>query len=130
MSQRDIAEALGIGHATLERWLKDHPELRAQYALGREDATDHVERSLYERATGYSHPSEKIVVVSDGNNSGSHVERVEITEHYAPDPVSLKMWLTNRRNKQWADKTTVLVGEDRASRIAKARERAKKPRGD
>ncbi len=105
----EIAEALGIDRATLDRWIDKHPELAAAYAIGRDEASDHVERALFERATGYSHPSEKIVVVSGGQGMGSSVERVDITEHYPPDPAALKMWLNNRRPTDWADKQQVSV---------------------
>lgn len=104
LPKTEMAEALGISTDTLDRWLKEHPELAAAYALGRDDATDHVERSLYARATGYSHPSEKIVVVSGGPGMGSSVERVPIVEQYPPDAAALKLWLTNRRPEHWRDK--------------------------
>lgn len=48
-------------------------------------------------------------MVSGGQGMGSSVERVDITEHYPPDPAALKMWLNNRRPKDWADKQTVSV---------------------
>lgn len=104
-----IAEALGINRCTLDRWLVAHPELAAEYELGRDDAHDFTEKSLFERANGYSHPSEKIVVVTGPHGTGSSVERVEIIEHYPPDPASLRMWLNNRRPKDWQDKQTLAV---------------------
>lgn len=126
-SQREIAEVLGIAHSTFVRWLAEHPELSVQYKLGREDATDNVERALYERATGYTFPSEKIVVVSGGQGMGSSVERVDITEHYPPDPAALKLWLTNRRGKDWSDKqsiehTVTVTPEEMAARRKRARD--------
>lgn len=118
---------LGIAHSTFVRWLAEHPELSVQYKLGREDATDNVERALYERATGYTFPSEKIVVVSGGQGMGSSVERVDITEHYPPDPAALKLWLTNRRGKDWSDKqsiehTVTVTPEEMAARRKRARD--------
>lgn len=129
MPKCEIAEILGVATTTLDRWLKEHPEFAAAYALGRDDATDHVERSLYARANGYSHPSEKIVVVSGGKDEGASIERVPITEHYPPDAAALKFWLTNRKPKDWAEKSTVTHIEDRATRLQRARERSKKPPG-
>ncbi len=120
MPQREIAEEFGISPSTLTEWLRDHPELSAQYKLGREDCTDRVERSLEERANGYKHEAEKIVVAR------GVVKRVKVVEQYPPDPTSMKFWLTNRRGKEWAEKSTITIGDDRAARIAKARERTKK----
>lgn len=119
-SQRDIAEAFGIAHSTLVEWLAEHPELAVQWKLGREDCTDDVERALDERAKGYSHVAEKIVVTN------GKIKRVKTVEHYPPDPTSVKFWLTNRRGKEWAEKSTITIGEDRATRIARARERTRK----
>ncbi len=120
MPQYDIAETLGISHTTLVNWLRDHPDFLAAYKLGKEDCTDRIERSLEERANGYKHEAEKIVVVN------GKVKRVKTVEHYPPDATSLKFWLTNRRGKEWAEKSTITIGEDRATRIARARERTKK----
>ncbi len=103
-TKTDIAEAFGIARTTLDDWLKAHPEMATEYALGRDEASDHVEKALFERAVGYSHPSEKIVVVSSGQGLGSSVERVDITEHYPPDPAALKLWLTNRRSREWKER--------------------------
>lgn len=120
MSQRDIAEEFGINHSTLVDWLAEHPELAAQWRLGREDCTDKIERTLEERANGFKHASEKIFVVR------GKIKRVKTIEQYPPDATSMKFWLTNRRPKDWQEKSTVHVIEDRAARIAKARERTKK----
>lgn len=127
LPKTEIAETLKIDRVTLDRWLAKHPEFAAAYALGREDATDHVERSLFARANGYSHPSEKIVVVSGGQGMGSSVERVDITEHYPPDPAALKLWLTNRRGKDWSDKQAVehtfsVSAEEMAARRKRAKD--------
>lgn len=104
-TQLEIAEALGIGLATFKRWMDVHPLFRAAYELGCDAAIDHAERALWERATGYTFSSEKIVVVSGGQGAGSSVERVPITEHVPPDPTCLKYLLGNRRPARWTDKT-------------------------
>lgn len=102
-TMQDLAELLGIAQSTLTLWRQIHPEFSASIALGKEDATDRVERSLFERATGYTFASEKIVVVSNGGDAGSSVERVPIKEHCPPDVGAQKYWLGNRRPKEWSD---------------------------
>jgi hypothetical protein len=119
----EISQVFGIAWATLTEWREKHPELAAAIKLGKKDAVKRVERALFERATGYTHASEKIVVVSGGKDQGSSIERVPIVEHYPPDPVALKFYLTNREPKDWAEKSTVVISEDRATRLAKARAR-------
>ncbi len=129
-----LAEVLGVHRSTMDEWRINHPEFSAMIELGREDALDHVEASLHQRAVGYQHPSEKIVVVSGGQGEGSHVERVDITVQYPPDPAAAMHILKNKRPKDWKDKQVIehqgLAGL--AQRLARGveRERVKrKPEG-
>lgn len=106
-TQADMAEAFGVARSTLEEWINAHPEFSVAIKLGREDATNRVERALFERAVGYSHPSEKIVVVSGGQGMGSTVERVATTEHYPPETPAALAWLKNKRPGEWKDKQVI-----------------------
>ena len=117
----DLAKAFGVNPDTITEWRHNHTEFSVAINLGREDAVDNVERSLQERATGYSHPSEKILVI-DGA-----VERVATTEHYPPDTAAASLFLRNKRPKEWKDRTEVAVsGLDALSkRMDAARARAK-----
>ena len=72
--------------------------------VAKEDADNRVERSLYNRAVGYTFKSEKIVTVSRGANMGSDIERVPIKEHVPPDVTAQIFWLKNRRKDQWRDR--------------------------
>jgi transposase-like protein len=107
----DVAEHFDVNRSTITEWIKNHAEFSAAIDLGREDATDRVERALFERATGYSWPSEKLMTVSDGGGGGSHVERHKITEHVPPDPAALKFFLSNRRRKEWAERQQIEGGD-------------------
>ena len=119
-TKQDVAELLGIARSTLDEWRQNHPEFSVAFELGKEDSTDKVERSLLERAVGYSHPAQKVVVV-DGV-----IHKVGITEHYPPEVSAIKYVLGNRRPKEWSDKTTVELNglEGLVQRLANARRRA------
>ncbi len=104
---RDVAKLLGVNSDTINEWRKVHPEFSVAIELGRDDAVDAVERALWERATGFTHPSEKVVVVSGGEGMGSHVEKVPITVQYPPDTAAIKLLLTNKRAREWKDRTEV-----------------------
>lgn len=103
----DLAEALGVHRSTMDEWRINHPEFSAMIELGREDATDRVERALFERATGYDFTEEKALVVSQGEGMGSAVEKHEVKAHCPPDPTALKFWLSNRRRDRWSDRTKI-----------------------
>lgn len=96
-TDEQVAEYFKVSDSTLRRWVKDNKEFRQARKRGR-DADMNVERSLYERAMGYSHPEEKIFC-SDGE-----VTRVQTMRHYPPDPTAMIFWLKNRRPEQWRDK--------------------------
>ncbi|WP_420465605.1 helix-turn-helix domain-containing protein [Panacagrimonas sp.] len=94
----EVAEFFNIPRTTLYRWMNDHPELRDALKLGKVAADERVERSLYERATGYSHPD-----VHVSNYQGA-VTLTPINKVYPPDTTAMIFWLKNRRPEEWRDK--------------------------
>ena len=113
-TEREIAAALGIAVSTLNRWTHDHPKFRDSLKPGKKPADDRVERSLYQRATGYSFDSEKLVpydhveTLVKGNDEKvlvreKRVMRVPIVEHVPPDTTAAIFWLKNRRKDDWRD---------------------------
>jgi len=100
----DIAAFFGITRATLDAWKERHDGFRAVLDEAASDADRDVERSLYERATGYSHPEDKVFA-----NAGKPLV-VATTKHYPPDPTSMMFWLKNRQPARWRDKVEHQVG--------------------
>ena len=49
-SQAEIAETLGVDYVSLWRWANRYPAFCKALKIGRDHATDRVERTLYERA--------------------------------------------------------------------------------
>ena len=92
-----VAKEIGISHATLIKWKKEHPEFLKALKIGKKRTDEKVITALYERAIGYSHPSEKIVSYK-GN-----IKRVPITKHYPPDVAACFIWLKNRLRDEWKD---------------------------
>jgi hypothetical protein len=107
----EIADALKIGNKTFYRWRNEHPEFRQATAMGKEAADERVERSLYQRALGYSHPAVKIFMPA---NAEAPVY-AEYIEHYPPDTAAASLWLRNRKSQEWRDKVDhELTGKDGA----------------
>ena len=77
------------------------PEFSAAVRQGKEDASDRVERALFERACGYSHPAVKILVVDKG------VQKVDYIQHYPPDTAAASLWLRNMRPVYWKERQTL-----------------------
>jgi transcriptional regulator with XRE-family HTH domain len=103
-TDKQIAEKLGVSESTLNLWKNEHPEFSESLKRGKAGPDDQVEASLFARATGYSYDSEKLLVVSDGKDVGSHVERLPVVEHCPPDVTACIFWLKNRRPEQWRDR--------------------------
>ncbi|HPJ97016.1 MAG TPA: hypothetical protein PK022_06870 [Syntrophales bacterium] len=95
-----VCKVLEITEQTLSLYKKDD-KLFAAIKRGKQVADDRVERALYERATGYSHPDTDIRVV-DGK-----IVTTEIIKHYPPDTTACIFWLKNRRRAEWRDKQEV-----------------------
>jgi hypothetical protein len=97
----ELAEALGVAESTVKLWAVQHAPFSAALSLGRKVADDRVERSLYERAVGYTHDEVDIRTVALGNNQGSEIVETPIRKHYPPDTKAALAWLYNRRSKHW-----------------------------
>ena len=114
-SMAELARAMGISKKTLYAWRKKYPEIRRAIDAGLTE-TEHiesVERSLYQRATGYTQKVEKMfkrrVIDLDpetGRKIGEHDEMQPYTEeeYFPPDVGAIKFYLTNRAPERWKNK--------------------------
>lgn len=100
----DLASFFAVDVATINRWKTDFPEFCDSIKRAKVDLDQEVERSLFFRAKGYSHPSVKIL-----QYEGSPVE-VPYTEHYPPDTGACIFWLKNRQPAKWRDKVEHVGG--------------------
>ena len=97
----DLAEFFEVSVATISNWKNEYPEFLEALKEGKFESDTAVERSLYERATGYSHPEDKIF-----NHDGVPLV-VPTVKHYPPDTTAAIFWLKNRRPAQWRDRVEV-----------------------
>ena len=98
-TDKQIADFFGVAESTLNLWKEKHPELSESLKETKIHADKQVERSLYERATGYKHAEDKVF-----NNNGEPLI-VPTTKHYPPDTTAAIFWLKNRQPDKWRDKT-------------------------
>ena len=102
-TDQEIADFFKISRKTLINWRKKNPEFILTLKNDWKAVADHrVERSLYERACGYSHPETKAQWVYE-KGVGRWVY-AEMVKHYAPDPISMIFWLKNRQPDRWREK--------------------------
>lgn len=97
-TDKDIADFFGVSEQTVNAWKKVNPEFLESLKGGKDELDAKVVRSLFQRATGYSHPEDKIF------NNGGEEMIVHTTKHYPPDATSMIFWLKNRQPDDWRDK--------------------------
>jgi len=109
-TDKEIAEIIDVNELTIHRWKLKHKEFSKSMALWKEQADDKVEKSLFERACGYSHPDTKPQWVETTDlvdnvlvKSGKWVY-ADMIKHYPPDTPAASLWLRNRRPGEWRDK--------------------------
>lgn len=97
-----LAEFFKVSVATINNWKNVHPEFLDAIKKGRDIYdTETVEKSLLDRANGYTHKEQKVFC-----NNGKIVTK-EVDKHYPPDPTSMIFWLKNRNPKRWRDKIEI-----------------------
>lgn len=99
-----VGDFFGVCKDTISEWKNRYPDLFAALKDWKKEADLKVEKSLYERACGFTVKNKKAVVVSDGHKSGSHVEMVDELIQYPPDSTAMIFWLKNRKPEEWRDR--------------------------
>jgi hypothetical protein len=101
LTDQEMAGELHIVKSTLNKWKLDHPEFREALKNGKKEPDDLVEICLFQRATGYSYPEDKIL-----QHNGQPIV-VPTIKHVPPDVTAQIWWLKNRRPDKWRDKHEV-----------------------
>jgi len=97
-TDKELAEFFEVNLDTIYEWKNTQADFSDALKNGKSEADDLVEKSLFQRANGYSHQAVKIF-----NHEGQALE-VPYTEHYPPDTTACIFWLKNRRREQWRDR--------------------------
>jgi len=99
----DLATYFEVTEQTVNNWKMAHKEFNLALKNGKEIADAEIASKLYHRASGYSHPEDKIFI-----HDGEPVI-VPTTKHYPPDATSAIFWLKNRQPAKWRDTQNIEV---------------------
>lgn len=103
----ELADFFGVAASTIHRWRISIPDFCSSIKVGKAEADDRVERSLFARANGYEHDEVDIRVVN------GDVVQTPIRKFYPPDTAAAIFWLKNRRRADWREKVDhELTGPD------------------
>lgn len=97
----EIAEELQVNTTTVWLWRSKHPEFSNALKEGKDAFDDRIERSLAQKAAGYTFHSKKVMQFE------GRVIKADIIEHVPPDVGAIKLWLSNRRPDKWREKQEV-----------------------
>lgn len=101
-----MAAAFNVDPSTYSRWLVEHPEFQDSVNAGKLDADAEVAQTLFKRATGrVKIPAVKIFLRAD-DPAPVYAPYVETPP---PDTNAIRMWLHNRRPKDWRERREVEV---------------------
>lgn len=104
----DLAAEFDCTTQTIYNWSARHKEFFDAIHEGKESWDARIERSLAQRAAGYSYSATKIM-----QHSGVPVV-VEYMEHVPPDTSACLSWLANRKPHEWrtSNNRHEVVGKD------------------
>jgi len=91
LTDKQMAEEMGVTERTINNWKEEHPEFFQSIKKGKSTPDDVVEAALFRKARGFKY--------QEGEK-----ERVAL-----PDTVACIFWLKNRRPNKWRDKHEVEI---------------------
>ena len=103
-TDKDLANFFGVTEKTINNWKESHEEFLQSLKKAKDELDATVVRRLFERATGYEHPEDKIF-----QYEGRTLIQPTI-KHYPPDTTACIFWLKNRQPDKWRDKSEIDVG--------------------
>jgi hypothetical protein len=99
LTDRELAELFDVSLSAIEKWKRRREDFRNALKIGKAEADRGVERSLYQRAVGYSYDAVKIFMPA-GAKKPVYAPYVE---HVPPDVTAQIFWLKNRDPARWRD---------------------------
>lgn len=96
----EVAELLGVGIWAIMGWAHKYPEFDQARKAGKNVTNKRVERSLYNRAVGYTYEAEKVFFPAGAPGP----VKVTYREHVPPDVAACMNWLKNRDPERWREK--------------------------
>lgn len=101
--EREIAAELNIHVLTLYRAKQTDPDFCNALNDWKAVADEQVEKSLFMRAKGFTHRTEKLFSYQ------GEIVRAEVNEYVLPDTGAATLWLKNRQPDKWRDRSDVNV---------------------
>lgn len=114
MTDKEIAQKLGMSYSTFRRYKSQNSDLKGAIAQGKDKNKQLVEQALFKCCTGYSYYEEvptkiKEEVMSEDGQTVLVKEDVKISKvkkYKGPDLAAQKYYLNNRDKTKWKEDPT------------------------
>lgn len=111
LTDKQIANNIGINVGTLYVWKKKYPEIAESLKKGKAIPDYEVENALFKRAIGYEYEERKELQEVVG---GELKKKVEITKKHMPaDSTAIIYWLKNRQPDKWQNVASAVKEKQR-----------------
>lgn len=107
LTEKQIANNMGISEQTLNVWKKRFPSLLEALKKGKEVVDFEVENALLKRAKGYHTVETVSEIYGDGRK---HIRKIE--KDIPPDTTAAIFWLKNRRPDLWRNNPVLAETEE------------------
>lgn len=102
----EIADFFEVDVRTIYRWKHVHDDFCQALKIGKDVCDDRIERSLYQKASGYEFTEQQAFKVKVGKDQ-EEIEIVDVERHQPADTTAAIFWLKNRRPDDWRDKKEI-----------------------
>lgn len=99
-TDEQLADFFDVHVSTIYRWMAEHKKFCEAVKVAKEIADQRVERSLYQRALGYTTPAVKIFMPAGAKEPVYATYR----ENVQPSDTAIIFWLKNRKKDTWRDR--------------------------
>lgn len=93
----EMADFFEVATSTFYLWKNKYVAFSEAIKIGKSFADERVERSLFQKAVGYSFEAEEIFQYQ------GEVVRAKVRKHIPPEATSMIFWLKNRKPDKWRD---------------------------
>lgn len=131
LTDKEIAEKMGIARSTLNLWKKKFSVISDALKKGKEIVDIEVENSLYQRALGYTKVIKKTFKckrIEYDKATGKKIKEWEelVTGedeiHIPADVGAICFWLKNRKPETWKEKRAEVVNDEESGVIVLGQE--------
>ena len=133
LTDKEIAEKVGVTYSTFKRFKAQNSELKAIIAQGKDKKNQTVEQSLFKCCNGYKYYEEVVTKVKTETLAADNItvlvnEDVVISnvkKYKGADLAAQKYWLNNKNKAKWKDDPNKVANDIKLTKLKEKEVNAK-----